>query len=233
MTMRVLLNKSSFHTKMIEITKQTKTNIFKLFRSNPSMKSYEILDSLRKAKKPIITTNDIAKFGAKNRKYASLLAKRLVKRGMLKSIEKGKYCLPETPVFAVASTIIFPAYISFLSAFYLNALTDQMPSTVTVITLRPRPSLQIDNVKIQFVAYSKSRFFGYKKESIDGWPVFVAESEKAIADCLFSSKYSSATYLKEVLGDKSISKKKLLSIIKKFYPKFVLKRFKNLTGARK
>lgn len=188
---------------------------------------------MRKAKKPVITTNDIAKFGAKNRKYASLLAKRLVKRGVLKSIEKGKYCLPETPVFAVSSAIVFPPYISFLSAFYLNALTDQMPSVVTVITSKPRPPLQIDTVKIQFVAYSKSRFFGYKKEFVDGWPVFVAEPEKAIADCLFSSKYYSATYLKEVLGNKTISKKKLLFIIKRFYPKFVLKRFKNLTGARK
>jgi len=191
------------------------------------MKAYELIEILRKAKKPVITTNDIAKFTKGNRKYSSLLANRLVKRGLLQVIEKGKYSLPETPIFAIASNLVFPSYISFLAGLHLNNLTDQIPSSIAVVVTKPRKNLQINQVNIYFVTLPISKFFDYRKDSIDGWPVFVANPEKTVSDCVYLPNYCSPVYLQEAFKSKKINKNKLINLAK-FYPHVVLKRLTNL-----
>lgn len=188
------------------------------------MKSYDLIEILHRAKKPVITTNDIAKFANGNKKYASLLAKRLVKRRLLIDIEKGKYALPETPIFAIASGLVFPAYISFLTGLYLNELVDQLPILITLVTHKPRKELKINQTLIRFVTLPISKFFGYRKITVEGWPVFLAEPEKAIADSLYLPKHCCISYVQESLLSEHVDKRKLIGLVKKFYPPIVLKR---------
>lgn len=182
------------------------------------MKAYALVEILRKSRKPVLTTNDLAKFTRGKRKYASLLAHRMMQRGWLLRVERGKYMLPETPVWAVASHLVFPSYISFLSGFYLNELTEQLPRTVAVVVTKPRKRLDVQGVPIYFVTFPPSRFGSYRKISVDEWPVFVAEPERAVADALYLPEHCAPAYIQEALRSKKINIKKLIRQVKESYP---------------
>ena len=123
---------------------------------------------------------DACRIVGKKPAYCKVFLGRLVKARKLLRIERGKYCLPDADLLEVASNLVSPSYVSFLSALAFHALTTQIPVEVQVACLRQKKPVYFGNSKIAFVKIKRSALFGFKREG----NAFVAEPEKAVVDGL-------------------------------------------------
>jgi len=133
----------------------------------------------------IFSLKDAARIIRKPPSYTKLFLSRLAKRGKILRVERGKYCLRSTSELEVASNLVYPSYISFLSALAFHKLTTQIPVQVQVACARQKENIIFGNVRIEFVKLKKSALFGFKRVG----NVFVAEPEKAIIDGLYLPGY--------------------------------------------
>jgi predicted transcriptional regulator of viral defense system len=90
--------------------------------------------------------------------------------------------------------------------------------------LKERKQLSYDNNTIQFIKFNKSRFFGFKRETLDDKFIFVAEVEKAILDSLYLPKYCPISETFFALKNAKLDIKKLLDYAKRMKSLAVIKR---------
>ncbi len=188
------------------------------------MKSAELIKTIEGSKNSVFSIEDIVKISGKDEYYVKVLLNRLVKRKLLARIEKNKYSLPDQNPLTVASSIVIPSYVSFISAYSYYNLTTQIPSTIFIVSLKQRKEILCDGYRIRFVKFSKERFFGYLREYIGGKTVFVAEVEKAILDSLSLPKYCPIPETFSVLKETPLDEVKLLDYSKRFNSAIVAKR---------
>lgn len=129
----------------------------------------------------VFSLRDAARVIGKPLPYARVFLSRLAKRGKLEHIERGKYCLPSAGELETASNLIYPSYISFLSALAFHKLTTQIPLEAQVACPVQKKALKYGNMKIRFVQLKKRAFFGFRRFG----GVFCAEPEKALIDGLY------------------------------------------------
>ena len=85
------------------------------------MKTIEAIKTLEKMQKPVFNVNDMAKIMQKSKNYSSLFLHRLKRKGLILEIEKNKYIINKESPYLIFSNIIYPSYLSFLTAFsYYN-----------------------------------------------------------------------------------------------------------------
>jgi predicted transcriptional regulator of viral defense system len=148
------------------------------------MRTIDLLDLFREQGQNVFTTNEIAQLSNCSAKYASLLALRMLKAHAVKRAERGRYYLPGTSAYSIASNLVYPSYISLFSAFRYHGLTMQMPRIIDVVTTkRHRGIREIEGNEIRFITLQKKRFFGFRIDREAG--VMVAEVEKALVDSLY------------------------------------------------
>jgi len=188
------------------------------------MKANEFLKNLERSSNPLFSLSDLLKILGKDENYAKVFLNRIVKRKMLIKIGKGRYALPNQNPFSIASTIIFPSYISFISAYSFYGLTTQIPRTIFVLSLKQKKGIAYNDYKIEFVKIAKERFFGYKRDFFENKIVFIAEVEKAVLDSLFLPRYCPIPETFFTLKGMEINMEKLLSYLKKFNSAIVAKR---------
>jgi predicted transcriptional regulator of viral defense system len=188
------------------------------------MKTQEFLNLLKKLRKPVYTINEIFKILKKDENYTRVFLSRLEKKSLIKRIEKGKYFFKDENPFAIASNLVFPSYISFISALSYYGLTTQIPRTIFVVSLKQKKKLEFNGYEIQFVKFNKKRFFGYKREKTNRKFLFVGEIEKVIADSLFLPKYCPLSEILFALKNARVSIDKLILYSSKMGSKVVLKR---------
>lgn len=147
------------------------------------MHSRELLARLREY--AVFSALDIERITGKNRHYAYLWIQRLKNARLIHEVEKGRYTCHTDP-FLIASRIVWPAYISGWAALQFYHLTEQLPTTIEVMTTRPRKQrmLEFRNVKIEFSRLSTAHFFGYEKIVYRKIPIFIGGKEKALLDAL-------------------------------------------------
>jgi len=120
--------------------------------------------------------------------------KRLVKKGWLKRIEKGKYLLvpleagPEhnwaENAFAIAPQLIQPGAVSYWSAMRYWNMTEQLPKTVFIQTTKRKRSLTILDIPYRFITINKKRYFGITEGEISDKKFFITDREKTFIDAL-------------------------------------------------
>ncbi len=152
------------------------------------MQAISFLRRLERLHKPVVTINDIATIIGKSKTYARVYANRLAKKKLLYTPEKGKYAIKETPL-EIATNLIFPCYISFISAYSIYSFTTQTPIELQVVSLKSKKTMSIGNTKLIFIKFKKQNFFGYKRERFGDTYLFIAEPEKAIIDSLCLPRY--------------------------------------------
>jgi len=152
------------------------------------VKEREFIEKLRNLSMGVFTISDISRIIEKNRNYAALYAKRLTDRGVIVRIENGKYALPQTDPMVIATNVVFPSYISFLSALSYYHLTTQIPNSIQVVTIKSKKEIVFDR-KIVFIKFDRKRIFGYRREKIGNGYAFVGEIEKVLVDALFMPRY--------------------------------------------
>lgn len=135
-------------------------------------------------KYPVFTSKTIADITGKGKQYANLVLFRLKKTGEITMLERDKYTMHNDPMI-IAAHMSWPSYISGWAALQYHHLTEQLPFCIEVITTRARKRrmLVLSFGRIRFIKTSSKNMFGYKKEQFHGFEIFMAEKEKAIADC--------------------------------------------------
>lgn len=165
----------------------------------------------------VFSALDVENILGKNRRYAYLYIQRLKIGNLIYEVEKGRYSCHRDP-FLIASRIVWPSYISGWAALQFYHLTEQLPSTIEVVTTRSRKQRKIDfmNIRIEFSIVHPTHFFGYEKIEYKGHSIFIADKEKALLDALFLG-HISPTEFKEILerNKRVISVRRLKSYAKK------------------
>lgn len=151
------------------------------------MNERQFLSNIKEQNLGIFTVLDTARIINKNRKYAVLYLKRLERRGVIKRIEKGKYALGDTSNLVIASNLVIPSYISFLSGLSYYQLTTQIPRITQIATSKSKKRVVYEDEEIQFINLKK--IFGYNRVKTQNGYIFIGEKEKIILDSLLLPKY--------------------------------------------
>ena len=145
------------------------------------VKTQDLIDEMSNHEKLVFTLNDATKYMNKPRKYVS---KQLASNKKVVRIERGKYFISYgkgIDLYAVASQILYPSYISLLSAFQYYSVTTQVTNAYSVISLKRHRTIVFDDNIIEFRTVKKERFFGYKRVQ----NTFISSLEKAILDSIY------------------------------------------------
>lgn len=124
---------------------------------------------------------------------ATVRLNRLVKKGVLVRVIRGRYTLSSADILATASGMYLPSYVSLLAAFEHYGTTTQSPRVIDVVN--PLQSCQISlelesgRFDVRFIKVNKLLMYGYNKIYRAGKAAMIAEKEKAIIDSLILSKY--------------------------------------------
>jgi predicted transcriptional regulator of viral defense system len=126
---------------------------------------------------------------------AAVKLNRLVNRGALVRLIRGRYTLPSTNILAIASSIYHPSYVTLLAAFEYHGTTTQSPRIIDVLNPvqsgRISFSLEAGSYEVRFVKANGRFVYGYNKAFLNGMAALVAEKEKAIIDSLLLPGYVS------------------------------------------
>ncbi len=149
------------------------------------MQSDVFVRRLKESAMPVFTFNDAVKMLQVKREYARLFLHRAVKDNLLGRAERGVYYLKDrSNEYEVASHILYPSYVSMISALQYYGLTTQIPNTVYVVSTKRHKTIRnVMGFDIVFKRIKRDMMFGYHKES-DG-NIFIADPEKAIIDIYY------------------------------------------------
>ncbi|MBU2639028.1 MAG: hypothetical protein KJ955_08705 [Nanoarchaeota archaeon] len=141
---------------------------------------------------PVFNNKIVRDITKKESSYAKLLVQRLKKKNLIYPLGRDRYTLQKDPL-VIASHIVWPCYISLWTALRYHNLTEQLPEVIWLITTRQkRGAIKLKNAKIRFVIVKPKFFFGYRKESYNGFDIFIAEPEKAVIDALALRRVSAS-----------------------------------------
>ncbi|MBI2549094.1 hypothetical protein HYW21_07125 [Candidatus Woesearchaeota archaeon] len=173
------------------------------------MQAIPFLQELEKISNPVITLNEIIRITGKSREYARIYVHRLIKRNLIQEVEKGKYT-KVNDTLAIATNLIFPSYLSFISAYSFYGFTTQIPIVVKVVCLTSKKTLRLDNMDITFIKFKKRHLFGYRREQQSNHYLFIAEPEKAIIDSLYLPRHCPISESFEALKNNELAIDKLI-----------------------
>jgi predicted transcriptional regulator of viral defense system len=114
------------------------------------------------------------------RKYLRLMLHRMVERGDLVRVERGKFTVHEDPM-VYATHIETPSFFSYWTALRYYNLTSQQPFKLHVVARKNRDDL--DGIKF----HSTAKIFGYQRRPYRDLYIFVADRERLLLDCLAKS----------------------------------------------
>ena len=186
-------------------------------------KSVSFIEELAKLRSPVFTKGDIRKIAGLGDPYLKVSLNRLVKSGRILRVERGKYALTDNP-YLVASNLIYPSYVSFLSAFAYRGLTSQIIREIQVVSSRRKRGLEFSGFRIVFIKFSPVRVFGFVREELEGKYLFVAEVEKAVIDSLYLPKYCPISEVLGVVREADVDDRKLVSYAIRMRSNVTLKR---------
>lgn len=151
------------------------------------------LTSLAGEGKRIFRVNDALPYWTSKQRAINALA-RLAKKGWLNRLERGLYMI--VPLEAgpagqwtddplVIATQLNPGgVVAYWSALHYWNLTEQVPRTIFIQSLRQRNPSQttIFGVRYKFVRIKKDRFFGIVTRSGEGLKITITDREKSLID---------------------------------------------------
>jgi len=128
------------------------------------------------------------------------IIQRLKNNDIIKEIENGKYLVTGydkkrmiSNPFYLATHVVVPSYISYLTILNYYGYTEQVPKFVFCATTKQKKDIHFENYVFKYIKIKKDKLYGYKKESINEFPAFIAEPEKAIIDSIDLPIYAGGT----------------------------------------
>lgn len=163
-----------------------------------SKQEYSILSAFAIKNKKAITSQDIKNNFDFSEGKTRIILHRLVKKGWLERIEKGKYLIiplegmegwAEHP-FVFVPKLVKSYYISYRTALAYYGLTEQIPLYVFVATTERKSPLEFQGYTYKFIRMCKRKFFGFEMMQLSDTEINVADKEKAVIDCLDREEYA-------------------------------------------
>lgn len=123
--------------------------------------------------------------------YAKVRLFRLKKAGYILELQRNSYTVHKDPLM-VASTIIWPSYISYWYALNYHGLTYQLPTEISVLTTRKKSlrTIQFGSMNLVFYSVNPKIFFGFDRIVVRNLEIFMANKEKAIIDSILLNRIS-------------------------------------------
>lgn len=153
------------------------------------MKYLEFKDAVRRF--PVITSTHIFNI-SKNTQTLRVQLRGWEKKGLIIRLRRGIYILNESDRNLLPSRIFLanslypPSYVSTTYALYYYDLIPEKVEDVTSVTTKKTARFSTTFGTFVYQHLKTSLFFGFKEiEDENGFPVFIAEPEKAILDFFY------------------------------------------------
>lgn len=164
-----------------------------------------LLSKLRESQLAVFSTTDLQKIAGIHKDVAYVYQCRMLKKGLINKIERGKFAIYEDP-FMVSTQLVYLSYISFLTAFFLHGRTTQTINEILVATSKRKRVTESFGMKVRFVKLDPKFMFGFKKVRKGDSYLFLAELEKAIIDSLYLPRYCPLSEVFGALKDANVEK---------------------------
>ncbi len=189
------------------------------------MRTEAFNDYLRAHKISVLSVYDVAKITSMPFAYAS---KFLAGDRYLRRAERGLYYTRDADEYEAASRILFPSYVSLVSALRFHNLTEQIPRRIYVIGTRQHKAIaDLNGYIVEFSKVKKGLMYGYRK--VDD--VFVADPEKAVIDMLYLNRF--VGYAKEAMERGKLDREKLERYARQSGVKKIIKEIRAMLDADK
>ena len=146
------------------------------------MKAEELVNKISGIDKDSFSTDDLRQLFPADLNLKTAI-NRLVNRGVLVVIVRGRYRLKNTTINheKIATQIYSPSYVSFESALSKYGVINQGFNKITLATTRHSKKVELSGLGCEFIHLKSNLFFGFNL--ING--VYIAEVEKALLDEMY------------------------------------------------
>ena len=155
---------------------------------NPQLYLIKLLDDYEIN---IFMLNDIEK--RVNYSFTNIqdIAEKLVRKGLLKRIERGKYCRHNfNDEWVISNYLINDGVVAYWSALNRHGLTEQFANTIFVQTAKEKKGKNVFGVNYKFIHVAKRKLTGYKMYGYGNNQYRMTDIEKTIIDCFDLPEYS-------------------------------------------
>jgi len=155
---------------------------------NPQLHLIKLLDDYEI---DIFTLKDIEK--RVNYSFANVqeIAEKLVQKGLLKRIERGKYCRHNfNDEWVISNYLVNDGVVAYWSALNRHGLTEQFANTIFVQTIKEKEEKNVFGVNYKFVRVKKRKLIGYTMYGYGNNQYRMTDIEKTIVDCFDLPEYS-------------------------------------------
>jgi len=150
----------------------------------------------------VFSIGEASKIIGKSKHYTSVF---LSRNKNLMHAERGIYYLSGALEYEIASKLVFPSYVSLISALRFHNLTEQMPNIIYILSYKRHRSLKdLNGYGVEFRKIKREMMYGYAK--FDN--VFVAYPEKAVIDMLYLGDF--IEYAEELIESGKFDLKRLI-----------------------
>lgn len=146
------------------------------------MNGADFVAKMQELNLPVVSVAMAANIMQKTPSYTKLYLSRLRKKGTLKYIERGRYCLPSVDDYTIASRIIPYSYITGYAALEHYRLTTQMTTKLEVVSFKYHRPLRLSEFTAEFIKVKREFIYGFI--ATRNGTVF-AEPEKIFVDDLY------------------------------------------------
>jgi predicted transcriptional regulator of viral defense system len=196
------------------------------------MNRLELLKKLQELDSAAYPAKTIALMAGSN--SPAILVHRLTRAGILCKLKNGLYAQSGEAPEAVATSILRPAYISFLYALSLHGVSSQNPIQIQVASLKWSRPVDFAGFQIVFVKTPARAFTDFSPVVRGTKRYFLASPEKALADCIARPETAGMDNIREAWG--LLSKRadfdanKVRALLAAYRNKRALARFDKLRG---
>ena len=143
---------------------------------------------LQSGRLAVLTTSQLSAALGLNIASARVRLNRLVRRGVLARLSRGRYCLPAAGPLAVASGFYQPSYVSLAAAFEFHGTSTQSTNMIDVVNpvRSGQTTIRLDSGRfiVRFVKVGHRLMYGFLRVFQNGSAANVAEKERAVVDTL-------------------------------------------------
>lgn len=157
------------------------------------MDDLALVRTLEGKQSAVFTAQQMAVVMGAGAEAASVKLNRMVRKGVLVRLMRGRYALPSADALAVASGMYVPSYVSLLAAFERHGTTTQSPRVIDIVNPVHSGKMQVElesgRFVLRFIRVDPSLMYGYEKAYAGNAVVFLATKERAIVDAVLFPGY--------------------------------------------
>lgn len=160
-------------------------------RASLTQSQLEILENALLRYGNIVTTGELTSLiSAKTADRKRQVVKQMADAGWLVRIKRGVYQISDLSSlemltlsrYTVAQLLVGESYVSFETALQYHGMYDQLPGTVTSISLKRHSIVTLEGIDYRFITTKEQYYFGWQEVQSDGRTAKVATPEKALID---------------------------------------------------